>query len=300
MTVGENAWIIKLDLKGFFPNINQYKAYDRIMKLIRDRYKGNDIDELEYLIKLNCFCNPQFSAERRSDIKEWDNIPDYKSLFSKPYGTGAAIGFLFWQIMTNLYLSDLDKYCIKNVTPYYVRFVDDIVMITDNKEKVLNQIPIIRQMLKDLDVELHPKKFYCQPYWHGLEFLGYHIKPYRIVLNKKLKAKTIKASENNYKSVDKYISTLNSFLGMCKFGNNYNFIKHVLNNITRTDVHIDFEQLKVVKNNKPKIDLNFNNVIYVNYDYKRSFKQAKHSWKNYIKNRQSRIKQKSKSKDNAN
>ena len=63
--------------------------------------------------------------------------------------------------MTNFYLSDIDWWFINDIEPHYVRFVDDIVIVTSNKQEVLKAISILRQKLRDVNVQMHPKKFYC-------------------------------------------------------------------------------------------------------------------------------------------
>lgn len=59
----EDCYIIKLDLQGFFPNMDQHIAYDKVKNLVESKYKGNDLEDLLYCIRIACFCNPQFNSE---------------------------------------------------------------------------------------------------------------------------------------------------------------------------------------------------------------------------------------------
>lgn len=242
----QDCWIIKLDLKGYFPNISQQIAYDKLISLLKREYHGDQWDDLEYCINLACFSNPQFHAAKHARPDEYALIPDYKSLYTKPWGTGAAIGFLFWQIMTNFYLSDIDWWFINDIEPHYVRFVDDIVIVTSNKQEVLKAISILRQKLKDVNVQMHPKKFYCQHYTKGLEFLGYHIKPGRMILNNKIVNRAIESS--TYRGpVLRFQCKINSYAGLLRKGTNQKRLNEMMSKIRRKDVIV--QPNKVILNN---------------------------------------------------
>lgn len=239
-----DAWIIKLDLKGYFPNINQDIAWNKINKLICDNYHGELRDNLLYLSRIVNYCNPQFNAERRSPLSQWnDEIAKDKSLFEKPFGKGAAIGFLYWQKMSNYYLNDIDKWILSEVTPYYTRFVDDMVMITTNKDYLLSMIPELRIKLSEIDTSLHPKKFYCQHYTKGVEFLGYHIKKDYIHVNRKIVIAAMNTANSGIRSTDRYVCQINSYLGMIKASSDTHEAKKILESIHRDDVIIDMDRL---------------------------------------------------------
>lgn len=64
---------------------------------------------------------------------------------------------------------------------YYGRYVDDFIIVHNDKEYLKSLIPKIRDYLKSkLKLELHPKKIYLQHYSRGVKFLGAVIKPRRI------------------------------------------------------------------------------------------------------------------------
>lgn len=227
----KDCWVIKLDLRGYFPNINQDISWGIIEKAITDNYFRDVKDELLYIAKVINYDNPQYSSSRQSSYEEWQDIAPYKSLYNKPYGTGGAIGYLYWQLMSNGYLSDIDKWIIHNISPYYTRFVDDMVIVSDNKDGVLLMIPALRALLRKIDIELHPHKFYCQYYTKGLEFLGYHIKPkHRIHINKKIILKALRAVKQ--KDRDNYIARVNSYLGMVKISTDTNVARLLLDNVS--------------------------------------------------------------------
>lgn len=238
-----DAYIIKLDLKGYFPNINQNIAWDITSKLIIDNFIGEERDFLLMLSRFINFYNPQFSSQRRSSCEQWnEEIAPYKSLFYKPFGTGAAIGFLYWQVMSNVYLNEIDRWLMANITPYYTRYVDDMVLIVKNKELALATMPKLREELQRYDITIHPSKFYCQNVHRGLEFLGYHIKPSAVHLNRRIynKAKMIRT-----KDTSRFICQINSYLGMLKSSSDTNLVEDLINSIHRKDVKIDYNKMTI-------------------------------------------------------
>ena len=224
-----NCWVIKADLRGYFPNINQQKAYDLIENILVSEYDGDDKDDLLYIAKVVCFANPQERCDKRSQLVEWSLIPSYKSLFYKPFGIGGAIGFLFWQVMSNYYLCQIDRWIMENITPRYVRFVDDMVFVTDNKESALIMIGELRRRLEALDVRLHPDKFYCQHATKGLEFLGYHIKRDAVHVNRKIRERAMRLASQGRRR--HYLETMNSYLGILKSGSDIGALADLMNRI---------------------------------------------------------------------
>lgn len=242
------AWIIKIDLKGYFPNINQRIAWELTEQLISESTYP-DKDELWYLASIVNYVNPQFNSHRRSPIHRWnDEIPRYKSLFDKPFGTGAAIGFLYWQVMSNYYLNGIDQWIISNITPHYVRFVDDMVMVVRNKS-ALAMLPMLRAKLDKIGVSVHPKKFYCQHFAKGLEFLGYHIKPRAIHLNRKIVSRAFRP---RHCGSEKLLCIINSYMGMIKCSTDDALRARLLDSVTRTDIEKDYAEFKLVRKTKRK------------------------------------------------
>lgn len=242
--VSDDVWVIKWDLKGYFPNINQDISYNKIMAIL-DRYKGDDKEDLQYLIMQTVYCNPQFNSKRVSQLWEWNYIAPYKSLFSKRHGIGAAIGFLFWQIMSNLYLNDIDKYITENICEQYTRFVDDCVCVTDDKEKVLQFFQDLRTMYGTIGVTMHPHKFYCQQVSKGLEFLGYHLHKDRLHLNRKIYVRANNLISKRIPNLQHALCALNSYAGMMKMANDKPLLMKYFSTIHDKRLKIDYINLKI-------------------------------------------------------
>ncbi len=228
-----DAWIIKMDLKGYFPNADQDIVYRQLSGLVERKYKGDDKDLLQYMIARSVYSFPARHCYRKSPLWKWQYIEPSKSLFRKPDGIGGAIGHLIWQNAMNYYLNDIDHYILDECGLKYVRFVDDMVIVTDNKECTLALVADIRKRLAALGCELHPSKFYCQHYTKGVEFIGSHIKLDRVYAGNRVihnARRTIQKHNRNIKirNIEHFLASMNSYLGIFKTRNEYGTIRNLL------------------------------------------------------------------------
>lgn len=243
------AWIIKYDLKGYFPNIIQMRAYEQLKDLVLKEYHGPDKDYVLYALSTAIFCSPAHSY-KKSPTWEWADIPDYKSIYKRPDGIGAMIGYHPWQVESSFYPVDIDNFITENVTPYYTRFVDDSVMVTDNKEITLSSMPTIRQMYAEKGITLHPYKFYCQPFQHGLEFLGYHILPGRIHINNRVVDRAKRAVHDTRKSPQEYVDSINSYLGIIKGTTDLHVASSLIDSVSMDGITKDYNNYKILIKSK--------------------------------------------------
>lgn len=235
-----DAWMIKLDLKGYFPNANQDIVYHQLEEIILSDYFGEDKEDLLYMLRCAVFSYPTQHCYRKSELWKWERFIDKdKSLFSKPLGVGAAIGHLIWQNAMNYYLNDIDHWLVDECGFAYIRFVDDMVIVTTNKECVLGMIPEIRRRLAYYGCELHPKKFYCQHYTKGVEFLGSHIKLDRVYPNKNYYKKAVTCVRNQNKAVSirrlvEFLASINSYTGTLKTRNGYALLRNLWDRVNES------------------------------------------------------------------
>lgn len=218
----EDCWIMKVDIKGYFPNAKWDLAFAKLKKLVEEEYFGEDKEDVLYLLHECLYANPITNCEKRGDVTLWRYIEPEKSLFNKPYGTGAAIGWLIWQMTMLYYLVDLDVYLNSFEDVKYVRFVDDIVIIGKDKNKMLKMMNTIREIVHNNGCELNEKKFYFQHYSKGLEFLGSHIKFNRIYVNNKTiyrmmcKVRFLNGIKDKESYIHKFQQCMNSYFGIMK------------------------------------------------------------------------------------
>ena len=236
----EEAWIIKLDMSGFFPNalwsvaqrmlddvINKYR--DEIASMMGDKEYP---DYLHWLVLISVNANPAAHYERRTAKWMWDEyIKPEKSITNKPEGVGAAIGRLVWQTAMGLYINDEVKWLNEDCGINAECFVDDILIVVPDRLKsyTLTLIPELRSRLAKKSVKLNEKKFYCQQYWKGVEFLGSHIKPFRNILNDSTWYRCLErideynqlSEEDKFRYLDQFMATVNSYTGLLKNRTSY-------------------------------------------------------------------------------
>ena len=122
---------------------------------------------------------------------------------------------------------------------YYGRYVDDFILVHQDKAYLKRLIPLIQQELKDtLGLTLHPKKIYLQHYTKGVQFLGVVIKPNRIYIANRTKSNfylaiqkqnTVVADTNPDKEQQAaFLSSMNSYLGIMKHYKTHRLRKRML------------------------------------------------------------------------
>jgi len=279
-----NCYILKLDIKGYFMAIDKNILWKKIKKEIaasplaprndtagrqnQSTYKSHRHCEKSEARRSNLFLlitqllhqitfhNPTKNCRIRGRKSNWKGLPKSKSLFYSGKNKGLPIGNLTSQLFGNVYLSDFD-YFVKHKLgcQYYGRYVDDFVIVHQDKEFLKSIIPTIKNYLqKELLLELHPNKIYLQHFSKGVKFLGTIIKPNRIYICNRTKGNFYKAIEKWDKKIadkiasslpsvaprndrgdeaismskQKFISCMNSYLGMLKHYNTYKLRRKIV------------------------------------------------------------------------
>jgi retron-type reverse transcriptase len=130
---------------------------------------------------------------------------------------GLPLGNLTSQLFANIYLNEFDQFIKHKLkAKYYLRYADDFVIFSDNKECLNNLIIPIKIFLADtLKLELHPDKLFIKTVFSGLDFLGWINFPNHLVLRTATKKRMFKKlKKNNYEE-----QSLNSYLGIISHGN---------------------------------------------------------------------------------
>lgn len=222
----KDCYILKMDIKAFFMNINKKLLYKKLQKFLSEYYLEPDKDIVLGLFKQVIFHCPQQNCIKKSALIEWQDLPKSKSLFSADDNHGLAIGNLTSQILANFYLHDLDAFISKKFK-YYGRYVDDFIIVHDDKKVLSKMIKTIRNFLqKKLNLELHPKKIYLQHFSKGVSFVGGYLKPGRVYVNNRTKInfynsvflynKKLKQEGRSIPLLKKFQASINSYLGYMK------------------------------------------------------------------------------------
>ena len=254
----KDAYVMKVDLKGFFMSIIKSKLAKMIDDFIVAHYEGDDKEDLRWLCNLVIMHRPELNCERRSPLWMWNFIPKEKSLFTNGEDRGIAIGNLFAQLFANFLLNTID-WKIDAVCVRHNRYVDDISFVSKDKEKLLSTIPMLRTELGKLGLRLNEKKFYLQHYSKGVQFTGAVIKPDRIyVANHTINSfaftveRIVKAAEMGMiDDIKKNIASVNSYLGIMAHYNEYATKRRIMSELPPkfyeycyVDGHFDVVKLK--------------------------------------------------------
>lgn len=152
-------------------------------------------------------------------------------------GKGMPLGNLTSQFFANFYLNELD-YFVKHrlKAEYYIRYVDDFVILHISKETLAEWKEQINKFLKDkLSLELHPEKTRIIPLRRGITLLGFRIFPeYRLL--KKSNARRIWRRLERFKqkhdeggiSREEIVQSLEGWLAYAEFADTYKFRKKVV------------------------------------------------------------------------
>jgi len=209
-SIGKDCWFLKIDLSGFFMSIDKDTLWESTEKLIRERWEYEDIEWWLNLLKKVVYNRPELKCERRGDLSLWDVLPESKSLFHTN-GKGLPIGNLTSQILANHYLTGFDKWLSPQVSGYS-RYVDDIVLLDKDKNKLLTLLNPIREELSKLSLKLNPKKIVLQRADKGILFTGYVVKPWGLYAGDRLRRNAIKLSKR-VESIDVHLNRFNSYSG---------------------------------------------------------------------------------------
>lgn len=184
----QSAYILKLDLRGYFMSIDKHLLYAIIWRTI-DRCCPRwpkevarfDFDLVDFLIRSILFRNPVENCRIVGALSDWNGLPPSKSLFRSPQGVGLPIGDLTSQLFSNIYLDVLDEYVKRTLKcRHYGRYVDDFYIVHPSRSYLRGSIPCLRDFLAaELHLTLHPDKIVLQHYTKGVNFLGACMKPYR-------------------------------------------------------------------------------------------------------------------------
>lgn len=231
-----DAWILKLDVKSFFMTIDKELLSELVDDMIVRLYPENRKKQaLRGLCKKVILHQPQLNCERRGDTSLWDELPRHKSLFNTPKEKGLAIGNLTSQIFANYYMSGLDHY-IKEVLgfKYYGRYVDDLVIVSTDREKLLAAVPLIAKYAKEkLMLTIHPNKRYFQHYKNGVRFIGGVLKSGRKYVINRTRGSLIYKLKTYFKHYSpkkemEFMMCVNSYFGFMGHYDSYNIRKQIL------------------------------------------------------------------------
>ncbi len=209
------GYVFKADIKHYFDEVNHNVLIEIIKKKIKD-------NKLIWLIK-QILCNYEGGGGEQ--------------------GCGMPLGNYTSQFFANIYLNELD-YFVKHKlkVKYYIRYVDDFVILHNSKLQLQLWKQAIDSFLKmGLKLELHPEKSKIIPLHKGVSFLGFRIFYYCKLLKKSI-LKQVKRNLVNWRklydedriSYEKLIEKLEGWLAHVRYGNTYLLRKNIVRNFNKT------------------------------------------------------------------
>lgn len=138
---GSKGYILKIDIRKYYDSMN----HEVVKQVFREKLPEN--------------------VSKRADA----------ILDGFPGDTGFNPGSQIIQIAGISLLDKLDHYIKERLrVKHYMRYMDDMVLIGDDREKLLEMLEDIKAKLTELKLEVHPKKTGIATLKQGTMWLGYH------------------------------------------------------------------------------------------------------------------------------
>lgn len=236
----KDCYIITRDLTAYFPSTDLDRSYSNYRALIERCFpEGEQRDELLYILLRTTYAYPDENAQLRSDRKKWDPVvASGKSvIFNCPPGKGACLGNQHWQIEKNYDLNDFDHFQVDTCGLHYIRFVDDMVWVVQNKEAGLAHVALSEKMLlEQYGYRMHQRKRYCQHYTKGGNFIGVWFKPGRTYIGNRVVRNCEAAIREwnrhaNPSNIEHFLACINSYLGLMKHHAAYRIIRRLVDEV---------------------------------------------------------------------
>lgn len=235
----KEAFYLQLDISGFFMAINHnilYKIFGEM--ILRQKKSKQWKEEMMWLAKAIIFHKPTQNYLVKSQASLFSLIPRRKSLFGADKNKGLPIGNYSSQFFANLYLNKLDQFIKREIKcRYYVRYVDDFILLARNKNAFMGLEGKIDLFLKsELDLNLNLKKTKLFSVSKGIEFLGYFVKPGCVLVKqavvKRLKNKLYNLNQKIAETTDfkNVLGMLNSYYGHFTHALSFNLRKSIYEN----------------------------------------------------------------------
>jgi RNA-directed DNA polymerase len=218
----KEIYVLKIDIKKYFYNIDHEILLSKLKKDIKDKDAINIImqtlnmtnnkyinEEIKYaknkeinrILRLNISKNAKLKK-----IKEIGKIPFYQ------IGKGLGIGNMTSQILAIYYLNDIDHMIKEKFKcKYYIRYMDDLIILDNDKEKLKMIFTEIKEEIQKLKLEVNDKSRIYKLN-HGFSFLGYTFRSVNGKLNVRINNNTYRRIKKNLKKKSSLIDYKNSLI----------------------------------------------------------------------------------------
>ena len=246
------AWVLYLDLSGFFMSIDRQLVKEIIMDRINQRYdrkspdgrKWNqilDADFIAYLLHCMLDHNPSEGCIYIGNPHDWEGLPKRKCMRYSPEGRGIVIGDLDSQLFSNILLDVYDQWVKRTVKlKHYGHYVDDMYHMHESKEFLLETQERLEEFLEmKLHLKVNQDKWRLLSARAASQYLGAYIRPYYSVPRQRTIDKFWYVTQEMERellipdpSMDKILhirSRINSYLGILSHYKSFNLRKSFMN-----------------------------------------------------------------------
>ncbi len=212
-----NTWrcfVLKADIRHYFDTVD----HDVLIALLRRRVDDERVLSLAHLIL--------------------DNHPTEKA------GKGMPLGNWTSQFFANVYLDELDQYVKHTLkAKHYLRYVDDFVIIHNNKSVLADHQKRIGEFLEErLKLALHPDKCRIIPAASGVPLLGYRVYPrHRLLRTKNIRSITrklgmmVEARAIGETTIGEILDTFQGWSSYAKHANTYRLRERLAKSLEKAE-----------------------------------------------------------------
>jgi retron-type reverse transcriptase len=155
-------YVLKADIQKFFPSLD----HDTCKALVARKIKDPDVLWLVGQIIDH--------SNHQEEVQQW--FPGDDLFTPAERRRGIPIGNQTSQFFSNIYLDSLDHFIKERLgIQGYVRYVDDFLVFSDNKQHLGAIRERVKEFLVSLRLRLHPNKSIIFPVKIGIRFLGYRV-----------------------------------------------------------------------------------------------------------------------------
>lgn len=208
-------YCLKMDVRKYFPSMDHVI----LKEMIRRKIKCQDTLWLVDLIL--------YSSNPQEEICL--HFPGDDLLTPLERRRGLPIGNLTSQMWANVYLMQLDHFMTQKYGgKRYIRYVDDMILFSDDREELYGALQIVRRELEKLRLSLHERKTELIETKRGVNFLGFRVFPDRVRIiqeNLKRARRRLKMMQIQYArgelAMDKIMQSIRSWVAHLEWGDTW-------------------------------------------------------------------------------
>lgn len=204
----KTCWVLKCDIRKFFANIDH-----KILKgiLLKNLFGLDTLWLLGQVID-------SFHTNTHINHSVYMQNDTLSAMTESVSLKGLPLGNLTSQLLVNIYMNEFDQYVKHKLkVKYYIRYADDFVVLSEDKEYLENVLKQMKEFLESkLKLNMHPNKVFIKTIYSGVDFLGWvHFLKHR-VLRTATKKRMFRNINKNLKP-----NTIQSYLGMLSHENGH-------------------------------------------------------------------------------